>query len=116
MSVVIGHIHELLKNAIDSVTGKIQADVGVSGVCASPEIASAQETEVITTVETYARAVGANQIEIYCESGYIRVRTDGVACTSTTGEPLAAGFGGAWCVPSVSVYYVQESVITVVSR
>ena len=89
-------------------------NVQVTG--SNAEQASAQDTQVVTTVKTYARAVGASRIELYCESGYVRVRTDGQPCTSTTGEPVAPGFGAAWDVDSISVYYIQESVITVVSR
>ena len=55
-------------------------------------------------------------MEVYCETGYIRVRTDGEPCTSTTGEPIAAGFGSGWQADSISVYFIQESVITVVSK
>ena len=80
------------------------------------ELASAQDTQVATTAKTYTKAAGASQMEVYCETGYVRVRTDGEACTSTTGEPIAAGFGSGWQVDSISVYYIQESVITVVSR
>ena len=80
------------------------------------EQASAQDTQVATTVVNYNRAAGATQMEVYCESGYVRVRTDGVVCTDITGEPLAPGFGAGWAVESISVYYIQESVITVVSR
>ena len=80
------------------------------------EQASAQDTQVATTAKTYTKATGASQMEVYCETGYIRVRTDGEACTSTTGEPIAAGFGSGWQADSISVYFIQESVITVVSR
>ena len=80
------------------------------------EQASAQDTQVATTAKTYTKAAGASQMEVYCEAGYIRVRTDGEACTSTTGEPIAAGFGSGWQADSISVYFIQESVITVVSR
>jgi hypothetical protein len=80
------------------------------------EKASAQDTQVATTAETYTRAVGATQIEVYVESGNVRVRTDGEACTATTGEPLAAGFYGKWSVASISLYYVAASTVTVVSR
>lgn len=77
---------------------------------------SAQHTELATAVKEYALAEGAKQIEIYCESGAVRIRTDGEPCTATTGIPLAADYAVAFEVDSVSVYYVQESVITVVSR
>ena len=93
-----------------------QGDVDATLTGSKVEQESGQHTQVATTVVTYNRAAGASQIEVYCESGYVRVRTDGVACTDTTGEPLAPGFGAGWVAASVSVYYVQESVITVVSR
>ena len=80
------------------------------------EQASAQDTQVATTAKTYTKAAGASQLEVYVESGYIRVRTDGQPCTSTTGEPIAAGFGAAWRADSISIFYVQESIVTVVSR
>ena len=90
--------------------GKVQ----LSGSNAEKE--SAQDTQLATTAKTYPKANGASRIEVYCESGYIRVRTDGQPCTSTTGEPIAAGFAAAWNAESISVFYVQESIITVVSR
>jgi len=83
---------------------------------ADPEIASAQDTNVATTVEAYARAAGAKQMEVFVESGSIRVRTDGTACTATTGEPLGAGYVGRWLAESISIYFVSNSTITVVSR
>jgi hypothetical protein len=89
-------------------------EVTLSG--SKPEQASAQDTQVATTTVTYTKAVGATQMEVYCETGYVRVRTDGQPCTGTTGEPIAAGFGSGWLVDSISVYFIQESVITVVSR
>jgi hypothetical protein len=89
-------------------------DVQLAGSIA--EKASAQDTQPATTVQAYVKPEGASKIECYCETGYVRVRTDGQPCTSTTGEPLAAGFGSGWNVDSISVFYVQESVVTVVSR
>lgn len=80
------------------------------------EVISAQEAEVATTAQTYTRAVGATQMEVYVESGFVRVRTDGGVATPTTGESLGPGYGGAWTVNSISVYYVADSTITVVSR
>lgn len=80
------------------------------------EKASAQDTQVATTVKPYNRAAGASQMEVYCESGSIRVRTDGAACTATTGEPIGTGFVGKWSVASISLYYVAGSTVTVVSR
>ncbi len=100
--------------AVSATAGVLDVSAQLTG--SKAEEASAQETELATTVETYTRAAGASQIEVYCESGYVRVRTDGDPCTDVTGEPLAPGFGAAWVVPSISVYYIQESVITVVSR
>ena len=99
----------------DGAAWVLKADnVKVTG--SKAEQASAQDTQVATTVVNYNRAAGATQMEVYCESGYVRVRTDGVVCTDITGEPLAPGFGAGWAVESISVYYIQESVITVVSR
>ncbi len=80
------------------------------------EIESEQFTRDPTDVTTHDLPEGATQLEIYCESGYIRVCTNGDDCTATTGEPIAPGFGAGWSVPSVSVFPVQESVYTVVSR
>lgn len=80
------------------------------------EVVSAQDAQVSTIAQTYIRAVDATQIEVYVESGYVRVRTDGEAATPTTGEPFGPGYGGAWTVNSISVYYVADSTITVVSR
>ena len=94
----------------------VDKDAGFQLTGSSVEQASAQDTQVATTVVNYNRAAGATQMEVYCESGYVRVRTDGVVCTDITGEPLAPGFGAGWAVESISVYYIQESVITVVSR
>ena len=96
------------------VSDKHGLPVQLSGSNAEKE--SAQDTQLATTAKTYPKANGASRIEVYCESGYIRVRTDGQPCTSTTGEPIAAGFAAAWNAESISVFYVQESIITVVSR
>ena len=83
---------------------------------ANAELASAKHTEMFATVKTYTRAEGASQMEIYVETGYVRIRTDGEACTEDTGEPLGAGFGMAWRVPSISVYFADDATVTVVSR
>jgi len=88
--------------------------VGIKG--APAEIASAKHTEMFGAVAEYAKAEGASQIEIYVETGYVRIRTDGQPCTEDTGEPLGAGFGMAWCVPSISVYFADDATVTVVSR
>ena len=94
----------------------INKDAGITLSGSNAEIASAQDTQIATTAKEYLKAGGASQIEVYVESGYIRVRTDGQPCTSTTGEPIAAGFGAAWRAASISIFYVQESIVTVVSR
>ena len=122
---------QIFRKAFDSVNSRLNCNsrlqVGSSDVDddnpvpvtlkgSTAELASAQDTQLATVVETYTRAEGAKQIEIYCESGSVRIRTDGVACTATTGIPLAADYAVAFEVASVSVYYVQESIITVVSR
>jgi hypothetical protein len=80
------------------------------------EKASAQHTEVATTVKTYTRAAGASRMDVFVESGRVRIRTDGEPCTAITGEPLGEGFGAAWTAPSISVLFVDDAVITVVSR
>lgn len=98
-----------------SITGSL-ANVPVELQASKPESASAQDSQIATTEKTYTKALGATQIEVYVESGYVRVRTDGQPCTSTTGEPIASGFGSAWQAESISVFFVQESIVTVVSR
>ena len=109
---------DLLQRIAKRMVGKdafpVEGTMQLSG--SIPEQASEQDTQVATTVKTYTKPAGASQMEVYCETGYVRVRTDGEVCTGTTGEPIAAGFGAGWLVDSISVYYIQESVITVVSR
>ena len=83
---------------------------------AGKEIFSVQETKLAEAVTTYTRKSGASRIEIYVESGSIRVRTDGSAATISTGEPMAAGVGGAFTVKTLSVYTVANAVYTVVHR
>jgi hypothetical protein len=109
-----GGVDEIAPGAGDEYFVFDGESVSLSG--SKVEQASAQDTQVATTAKTYTKAAGASQMEVYCETGYIRVRTDGEACTSTTGEPIAAGFGSGWQADSISVYFIQESVITVVSR
>ncbi len=77
---------------------------------------SSQETELATTVETYTKAAGATEIGVYCESGLVRVRTDGDPATDQTGTPIAEGFYQYFSADEISVYYAEESVITVVSQ
>ncbi len=105
-------IPDFFKRVYDSATGTLRMQV--TGSKAEQE--SFQDTQLATAVETYNRAAGATEMELYVEEGYVRIRTDGAACTATTGEPLGEGFAGVWSVESLSVYYMQESVITVVSR
>lgn len=107
----IADMIEALYNAL-----VVNKDAGMQLSGSNAEKESAQDTQLATTAKTYPKANGASRIEVYCESGYIRVRTDGQPCTSTTGEPIAAGFAAAWNAESISVFYVQESIITVVSR
>lgn len=80
------------------------------------EVESFKDTQISTTVATYTRAVGANLIEVYLEVGEIRVRADGNPCTADTGIPLYEGDAIALDVGTLSVYYVTEAIITVVSR
>lgn len=80
------------------------------------EVDSFQDTNVATTVEEYTKVAGATKIEIHCESGAIRTLSSGDACTATTGTPVPAGDAVAYNEDSVSVYFVQESIVTVVSR
>jgi len=80
------------------------------------EKASAQHSESATTVKTYTRSAGASRIEVYVETGRVRIRTDGQPCTAVTGEPLGEGFGAAWAAPSISVLFINDSTVTVVSR
>jgi hypothetical protein len=108
---------ELLKAELETIkANQTSGDqkVQLSGNIA--ELSSAQHSESATTVKTYARAAGAARIEVYVESGRVRIRTDGQPCTAVTGEPLGEGFGAAWAVPSISLLFVDDSVITVVSR
>lgn len=110
---VLQRAYDEAKNALN-ITAEESIPVGIK--CAPAEITSAKHTEMFGTVSTYTRADGASQIEIYVETGYIRIRTDGEPCTEETGEPLGAGFGMAWCVPSISVYFADDATVTVVSR
>lgn len=100
-------------NIADMVAGINSNGIQIAGL--PIEILSFQDTQLALVTEEYS-ITGAKQIEIYCEVGYIRIRTDGVSCTSTTGEPLGAGFCGLWQTDVISVYFVEESVITVVGR
>jgi hypothetical protein len=98
-----------IKNAVEGTV-----DVQLTG--SNAEVESTQDTQVATTVVTYNRAVGASMMEVYVESGLIRIRTDGSPATAITGEPLGDGFAGCWSVSALSIYYVGNSTITVVSR
>lgn len=100
----------LIKNALTDGTQKVQLSGSIV------EKSSAQHTEVATTVKTYTRAAGASRMDVFVESGRVRIRTDGEPCTAVTGEPLGEGFGAAWTAPSISVLFVDDAVITVVSR
>lgn len=80
------------------------------------ELASVQDAQAATTVQAYNRAADAAEIGVYVESGEVRVRTDGIAATATTGIPLSEGFYEFYKVAAISVYFVENSTITVVSR
>ena len=105
-----------LLNRISKKQGATGDTLPVEVTGSKAEAESLQDTQLATVVETYNRAAGATEMELYIEEGYVRVRTDGSPCTSTTGEPIGKGFAGVWAVASLSVYYMQESVVTVVSR
>lgn len=80
------------------------------------QLSSVQETNPGTIVKTYTAAEGAKKITVYCESGRIRIRTDGQPCTATTGAPLGEGWAQDFNVASISIYFVEESTVTVVSE
>jgi len=80
------------------------------------EISSMQENNLAETEKTYAKATGANEIEVYIESGYARIRTDGNQATATTGEPLGEGIMASYAVDSISIYFVSDTTLTVVNR
>lgn len=105
-----------IQAASEAIQTKVEDKISTQLTGSKVEVASAQDTQVVGTTKPYNRAVGAVQMEVYCESGYIRVRTDGQPCTSTTGDPIAAGFAACWDTASVSIYYIQASIVTVVSR
>lgn len=95
-------------------TGKDALKVQQTG--SNAELSSSKQNADAETVETYNLAEGAKQIEIFVESGSIRIRTDGNLATAESGEPLESGWAAGWAAESVSVYYVEDSVITVVIR
>ena len=122
---VTGHGIEAGATALETDTGDMYIFDGAAWVLKADNVkvtgskaeqASAQDTQVATTVVAYARAAGATEIGIFVESGSVRIRTDGTAATATTGVPLGDGFVEFFAVASVSVYYVENSIITVVSR
>jgi hypothetical protein len=102
------------QTTLAAVLTQLQSGLTLNGSLA--EKASSQVNLTAASVTTYNRASGSNSIEIYVESGNVRVRTDGTAATATTGEPLAEGFCKVWAVASVSIYAVDAAVITEVSR
>lgn len=56
------------------------------------------------------------EIGLYIESGAVRVTSNGEPATATTGIPLGEGYYNYWPTNAVSVYFEQDSVLTVVSR
>ncbi len=109
MSLIQGNRGNFLEvNADGSINAKVTGS--------RAEQVSTQETETATSVETYTRHVDASEIGVYVEEGFVRVRTDGTAATATTGVPLGEGFFEFFAVATISVYYVENSTIAVVSR
>ena len=92
----------------------VAGDVQLTG--SKEEQASAQATETAATVENYNRHASAMEIGVYVESGDVRVRSDGDPATATTGVPLGEGFFEFFTVAEISVYFVTNATITVVSR
>ncbi len=113
---IIDKLQNVQDETLQSIIDKLHDVIKMQFVCSSVEQTSQQFTKDPTEVTTHNLPEGATQLELYVESGYVRVRTDGEACTSDTGEPIAPGFGAGWMAPSISVFPVQESVYTVVSR
>jgi hypothetical protein len=113
---------DTLNSKIDAVNTNIDdsQDVdnnfNVSQNGSKGEISSVQEDNLAETEKTYNKEAGANEIEVYIESGYARVRTDGNPATATTGEPLGEGLMASYAVDSVSIYFVADTTLTVVNR
>jgi len=103
-SAQLSSIQETILNIADLLSGS------------SAQLSSIQETNSAATVKTYTATSGAIKMTVYCESGFIRIRSDGEPCTVTTGVPLGEGWAQDFNVESISIYFVEESVITVVSE
>jgi hypothetical protein len=80
------------------------------------EISSEKFTISSGGTQLISRDVRATQIEVFVESGFVRIRTDGKTATDSTGEPLGAGYSDEWNCVAISVYATEDSVITVVNR
>lgn len=97
-----------------STQNRLPVDAAVSGTVA--EISS-ERIALGANPQAIQRATGASKIEIYVESGEVRVRTDGQDATLTTGQPLGAGFMDVFAVDELSVFRVTDAaIITVVHR
>ncbi len=101
-----------LKGVLEKLGGTL--DTQLTGSKAEEE--SGQHTENAAAVVSYNRHASATEIGVYVEGGSVRVRTDGTAATATTGVPLGEGFYEFFVVAAISVYFVANSTITVVSR
>jgi type IV secretory pathway TrbL component len=113
---MIGKVIEILEALYRALVVNKNAGVQAQLTGSKAEVLSVKDSQSATTAKAYNRAAGASQLEVYVESGAVRIRTDGAACTETTGEPLGEGWAASWCVAAVSVYYVSNATITVVSR
>lgn len=78
------------------------------------ERSSAKHSELAGTTERYSTVY--SEVGIYVESGSVRVVSNGDDATLNTGIPLGYGHYNYWNVASLSVYFEQDSTITVVYR
>ena len=65
--------------------------------------------------QALTRAAGKTNLEIYVESGAVRVRADGTTATATTGRPVGEGKVFVLNAASASLYATSASTVTVVS-
>lgn len=90
-----------IKNAVQNNVSKL-------------EKTSTKYTESAGISKTYTTP--NQEIGIYVEKGAARVTSNGTPATATTGIPLGEGYYNYWPTNAVSVYFEQDSVVTVVSR
>ena len=82
-----------------------QADAGYRQAIPAGETVVLEQAEAATT------------IELFVESGRVRVRTDDVSPSATTGEPMGPGTWRSWRVPVLRVHAVDaQAVVTSISR